>query len=500
MIFIKVSLWTLLLAFALPVSAQDFVLPSQADMLLVVHSTLRTPGWYAGMPGAWETALLSQKQQQGISVAVLHVTDGENQFDIRDSILSQAAQIRYLFIVGDAKRPRTAPWCGEDWWDPRTETSEEDYPVADAAGGNFVPAWYFPQFLHPRWGWDGWDWATNDKHYADGIANCLVGRLPAESRDEILAYVNKSGEHLLADPSAPWTHRITFAGDDVYFSYNGVPGEWTIRYQRRWVAHLSPAWTVDTLFTSEYQLPGQDSVRFDLFESRFNDGRAIVTGYGPRAAAWRFVNWYDDTELCDWEFYNQGQYPLVIGASCDLGGYDEWWYPYEAVGCEGTPHEHECIVERLLVLPNGGCIAALASTGSTSSHAAAKWAECCFIAVGEENVHNYALVGKRATELAWPYYDDLARCHYERFQLLGDPSLSLPGPPLIPLHFTVCYVSETGELSFRWQPCGAVEYRVYSAPTPDGPFNDLVGTATGGTLVVPMPSYVRRFFVVRAAN
>ncbi|MBI5060067.1 T9SS type A sorting domain-containing protein [candidate division KSB1 bacterium] len=298
--------------------------------------------------------------------------------------------------------------------------------MANASAGNLVPAWYFPQFLGTRWGYDGWDWALNDIGYTQNIPQCLVGRIPAETAMEISAYIQKASQYLLTNPTLPWVHQILRAGDDVYFAYNGVPGTWTRRWHQRWSRQCDASWVNDDLYTSDYQGPGQEDTRFDLLELRFNQGRGIITFYGPRAAAWRLANWYDDSEVADYEFTNSGMYPLIIGASCDLGAYDEWWFPNEAEGCTGTPHEYECIIEQLLFLPNGGCIAALAATGATTSSADGKWTEMVFKTISQENTRNLARIGKRATELATPYYQPTEGWTYPRFQLLGDPTLALP--------------------------------------------------------------------------
>jgi hypothetical protein len=294
-----------------------FVSAGEADLLILTHSSLRTQSWMPGMPNAWETELLDQKSGQCFSVAIHDVSDenNENQFSIKQWINSSASQIRFLMIIGDARRPNGDNTC-TGWWNPTANPLF--YPSVDATSGNFVPSWSFPEYLGgARWGVNGWDWTINDNGYVSDLANYLVGRLPASSMSEIRNYISKTNLSLSLPPHQTWTNRVLFAGDDLYFAYNGVPGQWTLGWEGIWERRLSSAWTNSSLHTSDYNGPNDEPVRHALLESRFNDGQGIVTFYGPRSAAWQLANWYTaGSQYADYDFAESVNHVVMAVHPC----------------------------------------------------------------------------------------------------------------------------------------------------------------------------------------
>jgi hypothetical protein len=477
------SLIVLVLAVAfsgLEAQANNFVLPEQADVLVVTHQCLRTSQWVPGLPNAWETELLNQKTGQGFAVAIYDVEDGQTQNDIRAFIDEQAPQISHLYLIGDAKRPLTADLCGQSWWDPRPETRHDPpYTAADAANGNFVPAYMFAENVRLSW-WahGGWDWTVDDKLYAENHPSCLVGRLPAETRDEIRHYLAKVDVHLGITGQQPWMRKVLFAGDDVDCGYNGVPGSWTIGWEQRWAyLRLSPTWTWEAIHTSDYQGPDQEDDRFALFEQKFNEGQEIVTLYGPRGAAFCLVNWYfAGSPYEDYTFSNYGMYPLVLAGSCDFGGYDQWQYPFPP-DCNQPQQEYVCILERLLFLPDYGIIATLAPTGSVTSSSAGQWVAECLTAIVSENLRNYVAIAKRAEERCAPYWHR-STFVYRRFQLLGDPTLRMASPVILAPPVGLTIYRAGANVVLRWTDDVSPFYRIYSSDNPEGPFTTLEGSTS----------------------
>lgn len=67
-----------------------------------------------------------------------------------------------------------------------------------------------------------------------------------------------------------------------------------------------------------------------------------------------------------------------------------------------------------------------------------------------------------------------------------------------PRNFTIAYIPGTNQLSFRWVSTGAPFYRVFSATTANGPYDNLVGT-TGTTLLqIPFPGPSRLYYAVKS--
>ena len=146
-------------AFLSPAFAYDFVPVDQAGVLVITHAQLRTPGWEPDKRDAmWETQLLEQKAAQGYSVALLQIADGHDQYFIRNYLVNNQGSFRYVFIIGDARRPENDP------------SDSMAVPQSNFASGNIVPIWR-EVFHNPYY----WEWTNyqniceSDQGYIDGI-------------------------------------------------------------------------------------------------------------------------------------------------------------------------------------------------------------------------------------------------------------------------------------------------------------------------------------------
>jgi hypothetical protein len=420
------SILLLSMAFAQP----NFVAPGNAEVLLVTHSNLRTPNWVPGHPEAWETMLLEQKTLQGLDVAIVEVSDGQVQSQIKQSILGNLGTATFLYIIGDAKRPAPNNDCERNNGIPGTwldaNASEPSVPPANFAAGNIVPNWYDVETLDLLWGFysDGRDWRATDHGYVDYNDNIRIGRLPASTQQEILDYLGKCGQYLSLSASPAWSTRMLWANDNGNFGCNGTPGEWTYRWENAWHDHVPSTTPITVMHSTDYIGSAESSYR-----TAINNGYGVVTSFGPCGAANQLTRFYFGSSSYE-GFANIGMYPLLIAASCDQGGFDQFTYPMsgDVPLCSVPITEIPCVVEKLLLLPQAGIIGAIAPTGATTGMADGLFVYHFFEGIYNRSITNFGHLLRHAQIASRPWFDKEAFT-YGRFILLGDPTLSLPYQP-----------------------------------------------------------------------
>jgi hypothetical protein len=476
----------------------NFVAPQNADVLLVTHANLRTPDWVPGLPGAWETTLLGQKTTQGLTVAIVHVVDGQVQSQIKQHILDSLGTATYLYIIGDAKRPAPNNECGRSnsvpgtWLDANDQTAS--VPPVNFASGNIVPDWYDVETLDLLWGFysDGRDWRASDHGYVNYDDNIRVGRLPASTLQQISDYLAKCNQYVNAEGSPAWAGRMLWANDNGNFGCNGTPGEWTPLWENAWsLDHVPPTIPVTIMHSTDYI-----GIEEESYEAAINTGYGIVTSFGPCGAAWQLTRFYYGNSSYQ-GFTNSGMYPLLIAASCDQGGFDQCSYPLagDEPPCSTPIAEIPCVVEKLVLLPQAGIIGAIAATGATTGMADGMFVYKVFEQIYDRGVANFGDILRQAQIAARVWFDKEAFT-YGRFVLLGDPTLTLLSvTPAQPQNVTIYLVGS--DLVLRWADDFNPYYRIYSSANAQGPFTTLVGWTDQDTFIVTdWMSAQRRFYTV----
>lgn len=381
----------------------NFVSVNQADVLVITHVQLRTPGWEPpGQSGMWETNLLAQKEQQGLDVALLEISDGTSccsgQQSIHQYLLNQQGSFRYVLIIGDARRPNPD--------DPNNFV----YPSANFSNGNIVPIWralvasatyWGPQYI-----------CESDSGYLQGVPGVTIGRIPAGTRQEILDYVLK-GDHYLANSDPLWSRNILMTLDDLDDAWNFAPGSNVTLWANRSEAEFPTDWTIRRLLRSTG--PTLESDRFQMFEDELNlHSPGIIHVMGTTGGPLLLVDWYGSTG--QFQFTNQSHLPFMLAMTCDLGRFDQ----YNEGGAEMA-----CTVEKLILCPTGGIIAAIAHTGPTLQLERGIYSKYVWRSIFTDGIKNFGEILTHSLTLAdnrIPSENFLLRT----ITLLGDPTLSLP--------------------------------------------------------------------------
>lgn len=438
-------------AFFNPVSASDFVPVNQADVLVITHTQLMTPGGYS-----WESHLLGQKSDQGFSVALYQIGDSVDQYEIRDYLISNQGSFSFVLIIGDARRPE----YGNDPPNPMTVLP------SNFASGNIVPFWREVIANPHYWPPDYANICESDQGYIAGIPGVSIGRIPAETRQEILDYLSKSDQYLAPqDPS--WSHRILEVLDDVFHYYNWCSGDMVRDYTEVSEAEFPPDWPVTRLATSTAST--DTSIREAQFENEFNNNTpGVIHVLGTSGRADDLVNWYFGDS--PYNFTNSTHLPFMVAMSCDLGGFDQY--------INGV--QRQCVLEKLLLMPGGGLIGVVSATGWTIQTIDGVYCKYFWRTIFSDGVTNFGEITNRSIERTHgkvPSEDFVLNM----VTLLGDPTLNLPfgwyTPPVEDLTISVA----GNDIILSWSPVpGAVEsYVIYRSASAFGDFSE-IETISGG--------------------
>lgn len=389
------------------VFSTDFVNVNQADVLVITHSSLRTNNWTPDMEGAWETELLDQKDSQGLSVAIYQIGNGVNQTTIKTYIDNNDDTFQYILILGDARRP-CAP---ED-----DEPSPLTLPTSNFTNGNVVPIWR--EVVNTVWYANNGQYvAESDNGYIDGLTNVSIGRIPAKTSQEIRDYIAKADDYLTVSDvggvGTHWSHYILEVLDDKFCSFNNCSG---INVQTQTLMseqEFPTGWPVTTLATSTG--PASQSDRADDFEDELNDTHhGLIHVLGTTGNPDNLVNWYYDNS--DFDFTNIDYLPFMLGLSCELGGFDQY---------DESDDEIICVIEELLLDPDGGIIGSVTAPGATSERMNGIYAWMFWQAIFDESVYNFGQIMNRSLEKSVGWVTP-AEFQLKMLTLLGDPTLSLP--------------------------------------------------------------------------
>jgi len=285
------------------------------DLLIISHKTFTAS---AG-------PLVSLRQSQGMTVSVVDVEDIYDEFSygmhgpqaIKD-FLSRAA-------TSWAKAPRYIIFLGDASLDPRNYKGAGDF---DLVPTKLVDATFNETASD--------DWLTDFDN--DGIADIPVGRLPVRTVAEANVVISKIVDF---DPANVPQSALFVADTQGSYYFNFEQANTNLQ------ALLPSSMTVDTV--NRRTEPSDAAAKVDVV-NRFNQGQALVTysGHG-NVNTWTGGNIFTSTDAQ--ASTNGNKLPFVVVMDC-LNGY------FHDPNLEG-------LAEALLKAPNGGAVAAFASSGLT---------------------------------------------------------------------------------------------------------------------------------------
>jgi peptidase C25-like protein len=353
---------------------------------------------------AAERLAAHRAEHDGLSTLVVDIEDIYTLFNhgvvhpeaLRDGIEHMFTQwpeptLRYVLLLGDAS------------WDHHCLTS--DLPT-------FIPTHYWPNHQGEY---------SSDSHFVDFGENerpeVALGRLPVKTAEEAMGVVDKiiTYEEQIAadDPDNPaaWRHRIIFTASDreLYRNFldeaveEHIEGNFDLR--RAYASNASPIDCTQQVVDA------------------FNDGVAFVSYVGHGA---RYV-WQTGTTLANSaadyeanfnpervdELFNVPMLPIVFGITCFTNNFD-------------NPAELNCIGEKLILSPEGGAVAVLATSSYSYIHSDLAFCDLLFETLfeAEEPLRVGDLVLQALQK------PRVGRDVRRMFLLLGDPASQVPLVPL----------------------------------------------------------------------
>jgi len=251
----------------------------------------------------------------------------------------------------------------------------------------------------------------------DGFGEVAVGRVPAESCYDVAVYVNKVIEYEQQLP-ADWNNRVTFfvnamtknaCSPSMIDSFaldlrDLVPSGYELNYR----------YVNDSLYINEGLT---EDVMQAITIREFNDGRALMLGFGSIGYRKIFVDWL--SKLCStFEIDSLSAnkiYPFMVGASCEICDV-----------CHYSGEYRRELIKELLFAPDRGIIAAFGPTGGTwqeGNYWVAKYLLKYIYDFGAKSLGYACMNAQNLVMSKGGYLGSVARSYI----YLGDPAIRLKG-------------------------------------------------------------------------
>jgi len=250
----------------------------------------------------------------------------------------------------------------------------------------------------------------------DGYPELIIGRIPAHSVNDVLAYGSKAVEYLQSTGGS-WTDDISILINkwDVW----GNDGSLAETFGLDLLNYLPESYSKHLLRNDcpECCDCGSYAVRESKACGEFNQGRALIASIGSGAHYYDMNFWFEVASGFDITKLDPNHiYPFLLGISCDLGAFEKTESPQW-----GRP-----ICERLLFDDDRGIIGMFAPTrGSwqTGNYLIGKLVLENLYTYGAPSLGHACTLAQRDLIIQHPRYSDLA----ESYVFLGDPALQLFG-------------------------------------------------------------------------
>ena len=257
-----------------------------------------------------------------------------------------------------------------------------------------------------------------DESLYNGLLDIGIGRLPASTREEAAAMVEKIISY--SDPAhqGDWRNQLCFIGDDEDSNIHMRQADELATFVR----NRYPSYNINKIYMDAYQQQKLASgFRYPevtrSINNQVNQGALIInyTGHGgENGLAHEQV--LDKNHINDWN--NRHMLPLFMTATCEFSRYDDYDHKED--------QELTSAGELVLLNPEGGGIALFTTTRLVYSGPNHVLNERFYEVVFEkdENQENYRL----GDIIAYSKNNAGAGINKRNFTLLGDPSMKLAYP------------------------------------------------------------------------
>lgn len=390
-------------AVAGPVANQDLHGMGAVDMLIVTTPALQTA---ATRLASWHGT------HDGMTVKVVTVNEIYNEFGsgasdptaVRDFVKMcyDKGGLQYLLLFGDASY---------------------DYKNRVAGNTNMVPTWQSIISIdqvnaYPSDDFFGFldDADDINDNGRQNLLDIAIGRLPVQRPDQAEAVVNKIIGYNVPANFGRWQQHITIVADDGDDNLHLQDAE----SMSEIVSTQWPAGHIDKIYLDAYPKVADaggsryPAVNAAIAEDIF-DGTLIwnYTGHGSYSRLAEEVI-MEDNSLSTWK--NAGKLPLFITATCDFAPFDN--PAYVSLG------------EKLLLQEKGGGIALMTTTRAVFSASNkvmnANYLKKLLTPLADGRMPTLGQAAMQAKNLTYATYIDIP--NNRKFQLLGDPALTLAFP------------------------------------------------------------------------
>ena len=448
---------------------------NEADYILITH---RDVGWDAnGDPHPWLNDLVALRQGQGLRVKVVDVEDTFDEFSYGiESPEALLDFLAYAYSNWTKPAPQYVLLVGDSTRNPKNNL--------DPTYGLDTVTTYIPTYLtftehNGESATDEWFVRVSGD---DVISDLYIGRLPAKSAIEAIAMVNKILAYEGNPNTKSWEKNVLLLADD---QRDGLEYEYEANFEimNNDVAALLPAAMhfenpdydpLNPLNDPVERYPatgylGQwsaNDLRNLILLPQINSGTLMVN-YSGHSSVQILANpvIFNNPDVDG--LTNSGMYPLFVGMGCLSGHFvypEDWNWP--------------SLAEKLLRAEDKGAVAALMSTGQTTTEGQNILDTALFDAIFNQDVRvlGQAVSSAKQTLMAngGSLYDEVN----ETFLLFGDPAMILKVPlPQRPQGLRAQGNGNAVDLSWdEATDCngGAVAgYNLYRSTTPGGAYTQV---------------------------
>lgn len=285
---------------------------------------------------------------------------------------------------------------------------------------NMVPTWQSAASLHginTHMSDDYFGFLDDSDHIGGNpLLDVAIGRLPVRNITEAAAVVNKIMQYHSPAGFGPWRNEMTFVADDEDGNLHFEDAEKVSRI----IEQEQPRYNVAKYYLDAFpQVSGASGSRYpaanDAINRRMFNGTLVwnYTGHGSfsRLAEEAVL---DETSLNAWN--NEHRLPLLVTATCDFAPFD-------------NPQFHS-LGEKLLSREKGGAIALMTTTrpvfASSNLVMNANYFRLAFQPGAGGRLPTLGEGAMQAKNETYASLGDIV--NNRKFQLLGDPALSLAFP------------------------------------------------------------------------
>ncbi|MEJ7735972.1 MAG: type IX secretion system sortase PorU [Chitinophagaceae bacterium] len=298
-----------------------------------------------------------------------------------------------------------------------------DYKDRNRNNTNLVPAYQSPVSLDPLATYTSDDYYgfldDTDDINSPAVNNLLdigIGRIPAATRQEAKAYVDKVIAYSRPETLGPWRNQLTFIADDEDFNLHVHDAEIITAS----AASANPVFIQDKIYFDTYRQESSPSgSRYPEVNKAVNDQirkGTLIYNYNGHGSFRRLAEEVvlDQDVVNSWD--NPDKLPLFVTATCDFAPFD-------------NPNIHS-LGENILLRPKTGAIALMTTTRLVFAYSNRIMnSNYLQVALKQQSDGSFLSLGqavKNAKNITYQNSADVI--NNRKFTLLGDPALTLAFP------------------------------------------------------------------------